>query len=96
MLIDGTQLDRPAPPLDDLLRVGTAAAPGEVALVSAERALTWRQLQEEADRLASLMPIAPGVMRALEGGPAGLELIAIGSDHDEDEEVRADEGFWAD
>jgi quercetin dioxygenase-like cupin family protein len=41
-----------------------------------------------------VLRIAPGVMRALEGGPAGLELIAIGSDHDEDEDVRADEGFW--
>jgi hypothetical protein len=35
-------------------------------------------------------------MRAVEGGPEGLELIAIGSDRDEDEEVRADEGFWVD
>jgi long-chain acyl-CoA synthetase len=53
MLIDGAQLDRPAAPLDDLLRVGLEAAPEEVALVSAERALSWRQLREETDRLAS-------------------------------------------
>jgi acyl-CoA synthetase (AMP-forming)/AMP-acid ligase II len=52
MLIDGVQLDRPAAPLDDLLRIGLEAAPDEVALVSAERALTWRQLREETDRLA--------------------------------------------
>jgi long-chain acyl-CoA synthetase len=71
MLIDGTPLDRPAPPLDDLLRLGLDAAPDAVALVSAGRALTWRQLEEETarlaggyrgrglepgDRLASLMP----------------------------------------
>jgi hypothetical protein len=43
-----------------------------------------------------VLRIAPGVMRALEGGPEGLELIAIGSDRSEDEEVRAVEGFWAD
>ena len=38
--------------------------------------------------------IGPGVMRALEGGPDGLELIAIGSDQRDGEEVRAVEGFW--
>jgi quercetin dioxygenase-like cupin family protein len=43
-----------------------------------------------------VLRIGPGVMRAVEGGPAGLELIAIGSDYDEDEEVRADESFWVD
>jgi mannose-6-phosphate isomerase-like protein (cupin superfamily) len=43
-----------------------------------------------------VLRIAPGVMRAVEGGPAGLELIAIGSDQAEGEEVRADEGFWVD
>ena len=71
MLIDGTPLERPAAPLDDLLRIGLEAAPDEVALVSAERALTWRRLEAETarlaggyrglglepgDRLASLMP----------------------------------------
>jgi quercetin dioxygenase-like cupin family protein len=43
-----------------------------------------------------VLRIAPGTMRAVEGGPGGLELIAIGSDRVEGEEVRADEGFWAD
>jgi long-chain acyl-CoA synthetase len=52
MLIDGIQLDRPAPPLDGLLRIGLGAAPDEVALVSAERALSWRQLEDETARLA--------------------------------------------
>ena len=71
MLIDGLPLESPAAPLDDLLRVGLDAAPDAVALVSAERALTWRQLEDETarlaggyralglepgDRLASLMP----------------------------------------
>jgi hypothetical protein len=40
--------------------------------------------------------VRPGVMRAVEGGPEGLGLIAIDSDRDENEEMRADEGFWAD
>ena len=43
-----------------------------------------------------VLRIGPGVMRAVEGGPDGLELIAVGSDRDEDEEVRADVGFWTD
>ena len=52
MLIDGAPLDRPAPPLEDLLRTGLEAKPEERALVSAERSLTWRELEEESDRLA--------------------------------------------
>ena len=47
MLIDGTTLERPAPPLDDLLRVGLEAAPDAVALVSAERALSWRRRRRD-------------------------------------------------
>jgi acyl-CoA synthetase (AMP-forming)/AMP-acid ligase II len=71
MQIDGTALEQPAPPLNELLREGLAAGRDEVALVSAERSLTWRELDEESarlaggyrglgleagDRLASLMP----------------------------------------
>ena len=71
MLIDGNPLDRPAAPLNDLLRPGLDAGPDEVATTSAERALSWRELDEESsalaggylelgleagDRLASLMP----------------------------------------
>jgi long-chain acyl-CoA synthetase len=71
VLIDGAQLEAPAAPLDDLLRVGLEAAPDEVAIVSAVRSETWRQLEEAAarvaqgyldlglrpgDRIASLMP----------------------------------------
>lgn len=56
------------------------------------------KLDEEIVELRQwdVLRIAPGVMRAVEGGPDGLELIAIGSDEVEGEEVRADEGFWAD
>src|ERR1700710_3222646 len=56
------------------------------------------KLDEEIVELRrwDVLRIATGVMRAVQGGPEGLELIAIGSDQNEDEEVRADEGFWAD
>ncbi len=71
MQIDGNLLERPAPPLDELLRAGLEAGPDDIALVSATRSLSWRQLEEESarlaggylglglepgDRLASLMP----------------------------------------
>ena len=54
------------------------------------------KLDEEIVELRrwDILRIGPGVMRAVEGGPEGLTLIAIGSDRNEDEEVRADEGFW--
>ena len=52
MLIDGAQLEAPAAPLDDLLRVGLATAPEEVAIVSALRSETWRGLEDAAARLA--------------------------------------------
>jgi acyl-CoA synthetase (AMP-forming)/AMP-acid ligase II len=70
MLIDGHPLERPAGPLEELLRVGLAA-PDEPALVAADRSLSWRQLDAESaalaggyrrlgleagDRVASLMP----------------------------------------
>ena len=51
MLIDGQPLDAPAPPLDDLLAIGLAH-PDEPALISAERSLTWGQLEEASARLA--------------------------------------------
>jgi long-chain acyl-CoA synthetase len=71
MLLDGAKLDAPAEPLDDLLRAGLDRSPDEVAIVSAIRSFTWRELDAEAsalaggyramglepgDRLASLMP----------------------------------------
>ena len=52
MLIEGDSLQEPAPPLEDLLAVGLAAGPAELALVSAERAMTWAELEAESDRLA--------------------------------------------
>jgi acyl-CoA synthetase (AMP-forming)/AMP-acid ligase II len=71
MLIGGAQLDNPAAPLSDLLRFGLQTKPGEVALLSAVRSLTWSELEEASsrgaagylglglepgDRVASLMP----------------------------------------
>ncbi len=52
MLIDGLPLDAPAAPLNDLLRIGLDAGTEEVALVSAERAMSWSELEEESERLA--------------------------------------------
>ena len=51
MLIDGAPLDRPAAALDDLLRVGLET-PDELALVSANRSLSWGELEAESSRLA--------------------------------------------
>lgn len=52
MLIDGLPLEAPAAPLGDLPRVGLDAGPEKVALVSATRSMTWRELEEESERLA--------------------------------------------
>jgi long-chain acyl-CoA synthetase len=52
MLIDGLPLDSPAPPLNDLPRAGLDAHPEEPALVSAVRSMSWRELEEESERLA--------------------------------------------
>ena len=71
MLIGGAQLDNPAAPLSDHLRFGLQTKPGEVALLSAVRSLSWSELEEASsgvaagylglglepgDRVASLMP----------------------------------------
>jgi acyl-CoA synthetase (AMP-forming)/AMP-acid ligase II len=71
VLIDGNELEAPASPLNDLLRVGLDVAPDEVAIVSSHRALSWRELErlcsalaggyrgiglEPGARVASLMP----------------------------------------
>src|SRR5436190_10019911 len=71
MLLDGAELDAPAEPLDDLLKAGLERSPDDVAIVSATRELTWRELDrasaalaggyrgiglEPGDRIASLMP----------------------------------------
>ena len=71
MLLEGAKLDAPASPLDDLLKAGLDADPDGAAIVSADRALSWRELDraaaalaggyrglglEAGDRIASLMP----------------------------------------
>ena len=71
MLLAGDELDAPSGPLNDLLRIGLDSVPNEIAIVSATRALTWRELDrasaalaggyralglEPGDRIASLMP----------------------------------------
>lgn len=52
MLIDGLPLEAPAAPLADLLRVGLDGDPEALALVSAHRSTSWRELEAEAERLA--------------------------------------------
>jgi long-chain acyl-CoA synthetase len=52
VLIDGLPLEAPAAPLADLLRVGLDAEPEALALVSAHRSMSWRELEAEAERLA--------------------------------------------
>ena len=71
MLIEGVELEAPAAPLHELLAAGLAAHPDEPALVSAQRRMTWRELEDASlalagaylriglkrgDRIASLMP----------------------------------------
>jgi long-chain acyl-CoA synthetase len=51
MLIDGNPLANPCGPLNELLAVGLGR-PDEVAIIAADKALSWRQLEEESDRLA--------------------------------------------
>lgn len=62
MEIDGNPLAQPAAPLDDLLASGLAA-PAELAMVSADRSMTWAELEEESARLAGgyrALGLAPG------------------------------------
>ncbi|MDX6623966.1 MAG: long-chain acyl-CoA synthetase [Solirubrobacterales bacterium] len=61
MLIDGNPLANPCGPLNELLFAGLSR-PDEVAIIAADKALSWRQLEEESDRLA--------------GGYLGLGLAA--------------------
>lgn len=63
MLIGGAQLDSPAAPLGDLLRLGLQTKSEEVALLSNRRSLTWRALEEASSRLAAGylgLGLAPG------------------------------------
>jgi long-chain acyl-CoA synthetase len=71
MLIEGRELDDLAAPLEGLLRAGLESRRDETAMVSAERKMSWRELEERSaglaraylglglergDRVASLMP----------------------------------------
>jgi len=40
--------------------------------------------------------IAPGVMRAFEGGPDGCELIAFGAPNTENKDIDMQPGWWSD
>lgn len=53
MLIAGARLAAPAAHLSDLLRLGLEAKPGEVALLSNQRSLSWRELEDASSRLAA-------------------------------------------
>jgi long-chain acyl-CoA synthetase len=53
MLIDGAQLDSPAAPLADLLRLGLDGKPEEIAVLSNKRSLTWRALEDASSRVAA-------------------------------------------
>jgi mannose-6-phosphate isomerase-like protein (cupin superfamily) len=54
------------------------------------------RLGEEVIKVGRLdaIRVAPGVMRAFEAGPGGLELLAFGTHHEGDGEI--DPGFWTD
>ncbi len=52
MLIEGDPLRQPAPPLQDLARVGLDRGPDDLALVSAVSSMTWAELEAASDRLA--------------------------------------------
>ncbi len=71
MLVNGMDLERPAPPLEAILDVGLATDPDAIAVVSAGEEASWRELDdrtaalaaaylrlelEPGDRIASLMP----------------------------------------
>ena len=63
MPIEGATLPGPTGPLGEMLRAGLEAYPDAVALVSSERALTWRELDEARLRLAAgyrALGLAPG------------------------------------
>jgi hypothetical protein len=58
MLIDGTALDAPAAPLNDLLRPGLDAGRDAVAVVSAQRSLSWAELDRGASALAGATAVS--------------------------------------
>jgi acyl-CoA synthetase (AMP-forming)/AMP-acid ligase II len=61
--IEGAALREPVAPVHEVLRRGLEAAPDAVAIVSAEDAMTWGELDEAAWRLAAgyrALGLAPG------------------------------------
>jgi mannose-6-phosphate isomerase-like protein (cupin superfamily) len=54
------------------------------------------KLDDEIIEIAELdaIRVAPGVIRQFEGGPDGIELIAVGARHDNDGELVP--GWWTD
>ncbi len=52
MQIDGILLAHPVAPLNELLDAGLEAGADDIALVSATRSLSWRELEDESERLA--------------------------------------------
>ena len=63
MTIEGASLREPAPPLAGLLGTGLSHEPDSIAMVSAERQMTWRELDGESDSLAAAylgLGLAPG------------------------------------
>ncbi len=56
------------------------------------------RLNDEIQELRQwdVVRVAPGVVRSFEGGPDGLELIAIGNYRPEGGDGEMVEGFWAD
>jgi mannose-6-phosphate isomerase-like protein (cupin superfamily) len=56
------------------------------------------RLDDEIIELAKwdVIRVAPGVARAFEGGPDGLDLIAIGNDRPEGGDGEMVEDFWPD
>jgi mannose-6-phosphate isomerase-like protein (cupin superfamily) len=55
------------------------------------------KLDDEVVELETMdaVRLAPSVVRALEAGPDGLELLAFGPRHQADGEILPIDGFWA-
>ena len=56
------------------------------------------KLDDDIEELAQwdVVRIPPGVMRAVEGGPDGCEILAIGAPNTENKDAEMVPGWWAD
>ena len=56
------------------------------------------KLDDDIEELAQwdIVRIAPGVMRGVEGGPEGCEILAFGAPNTENQDVEMVPGWWAD